>query len=96
MKVRYLSKMVCEIDVGNPSKEELDNILEELKMSCVPSDIQYDFEWRPISETSELVKPEENIGEPTVVVLDDDGGIMYSNQDIKIFKEKEAIRVYGY
>lgn len=96
MKIRYLSKMVCEIDIGNPSKEELDNILEELEMSCVPSDIQYDFEWRPISETSELVKPIENIGEPTVIVLDDDGGIMYSNEDIKIFKEKEAIRVYGY
>lgn len=96
MKIRYLSKMVCEIDISNPSKEELDNILEELEMSCVPSDIQYDFEWQPISETSELMKPEENIGEPTVVVLDDDGGIIYSNEDIKIFKEKEAIRVYGY
>jgi hypothetical protein len=41
------------------------------------------------------MKPEENIGEPTVVVLDNDGGIIYSNEDIKIFKEKEAIRVYG-
>jgi len=96
MKIRYLAKMVCEIDIGNPSKEDLDNILEELEMSCVPSDIQNDFKWKAISETSELMKLEENIGEPTVVVLDNDGGIIYSNEDIKIFKEKEAIRVYGY
>lgn len=60
-------------------------------------DCQYQFyKWKAISETSELMKPEENIGEPTVVVLDNDGGIIYSNEDIKIFKEKEAIRIYGY
>ncbi len=36
MKIRYLSKMVCEIDIGNPSKEDLDNILEEVNYPPTP------------------------------------------------------------
>jgi hypothetical protein len=91
MELYYKCTTWNKIIISDKYPKEL--ILEKCKKGLNPIDIGFDefedSEWENITETEEYLYPEDNEGDSTMELLDENGNTIWDNSNLESIKNKK-------
>lgn len=91
MELHYKCTTWNKIIISDEYPKEL--ILEKCEKGLNPLDIGFDefegSEWENITETEEYLYPEDNEGDSTMELLDENGNIIWDNSNLESIKNKK-------